>query len=121
MPHAHTITQPDPAGKVFVSEVCVNKDRGYRFGGAEPYDTGRTFAQLASVFRDLQREYGRCVSRVYLDNPEDEARPHVVGWVFEKRMRYEDAPAQSYTREVWVSVHVKPQVVTTTEHLAELA
>ena len=121
MPRQYNLERPKPADEVFVSEVFINKTRGHRFGHSEPYNTGRTFAQLGSVFRDLQREYGGCTSKVYLDNPEDQARPHVVGWVFEKRMQYEDDPRQTYMREVWVEVHLRPSIKTTTAFLAQLA
>jgi hypothetical protein len=104
-----------------VSEVFINKTRGHRFGHSEPYDTGRTFAKLGDVFRDLQRAYGGGTSKVYLDNPKDQARPHVIGWVFEKRMPYEDDPLRTYIREVWVKVHHRPSVETTTTFLAQLA
>jgi len=81
-----------------IQEIYVNGSEGYIFGESdwyEPYtdDRGR-------LFRDLQREYGRCVSKMYVD--EIDGQPSVIGWVFSKRMAYEDNPHRSYIREVWV-------------------
>jgi len=81
----------------------VNETRGHCLGETgwyEPFteDKGR-------LFRDLQREYGRCTSRIYVDTAAG-AKP--VGWCFKKRMDYEDAHLirdrsdRSYVRAVWV-------------------
>ena len=88
-----------------VNETYVNATKGYQFGDSgwyTPYteDKGR-------LFRNYQREYGRCVSKVYVDLPGGKVQP--VGWVFEKRMEYEDArrswskEQREYVREVWVT------------------
>lgn len=53
------------------------------------------------LFRDLQREYGRCVSKMYREykNGADRA----VGWVFQGRDKYQDSN-KTYLRETWVEV-----------------
>jgi len=48
---------------LLTQETYVNATKGYRFGESDPYepwteDTGKLFAAL-------QKEYGRCVSRIY--------------------------------------------------------
>ena len=43
-----------------------------------------------------------------------------IGWVFERRERYEDDPTRSYLHERWVTVHTAPDSVTRTEHFADL-
>ena len=101
---------------LMVSEEYVNTTKGYRFGEAEPYeaytdDTGR-------LFRDMRREYGRCISSVYVDR---NGKTERVGWVFSKRMKYEDARGNDrerdyYTREVWVTLHEAPDTVTRERH-----
>lgn len=50
------------------------------------------------LYRRLQREYGRCESKIYVDTARG-ARE--CGWVFVKRVPYDDAPG-TYLREVWV-------------------
>lgn len=100
---------------LLIREVFVNETRGCRFGAEEwyePYtdDRGR-------LFRTMQREYGRCVStKMYIDTKTQEIKP--VGWVFQKRMRYEDArrdpdtgrykDSDYYVREVWVELRDTP-------------
>lgn len=92
-------------------ETYVNETKGCQFGESdwqEAYtdDRGR-------LFRSLQKEYGRCTSRMYRDV--EGAPPVTIGWVFSKRMEYEDArPSWSddrrfYIREVWVEVRERPE------------
>jgi hypothetical protein len=87
-----------------IRETFVNETKGYQFGNSawyEPYTDNR-----GRLFRSLQREYGRCVSKVRNEAQGDKA----VGWVFQKRMEYEDARQswrkedRTYVREVWVEV-----------------
>jgi hypothetical protein len=91
---------------MLISETFINATKGYQFGNSEPYepftdDTGR-------LFRSLQREYGRCQSRVYIDTKNG---TKAIGWVFSKVMTYEDARAdwskdqREYVREVWVNLY----------------
>lgn len=89
-----------------VGEIHINETRGYRLDDENwyaPYteDVGR-------LFRDFQKEYGRCVSKVYQDTPDGE--PDAIGWVFEKTRMYEDARSKEdkYVHQVWVTLrHVK--------------
>lgn len=92
--------------KLMTKETYVNATKGYIFG-----NTDRPIEQYAEsvgeLFRDLQQEFGRCVGKMYRDQPDGGAIQ--VGWVFEKRMTYEDSRRpysenDFYTREVWVEV-----------------
>ncbi len=88
---------------MLVTETFVNRTKGYQFGESDPYEPYTD--NVGRLFRDFQREYGRCEGRVYIDTP---AGVQSIGWIFAKRMRYEDAqrgdPDAYYTREVWVSL-----------------
>lgn len=116
-----------------IHETYVNETKGYRFGESdwyEPFTDNRV-----RLFRDMQREYGGCIGKVYRDvathvaqvpNCPMVARPDRVtweviacGWVFAKRMAYEDARGNPYTgrldperdfyrREVWVELRETP-------------
>lgn len=93
-----------------VSETFVNRTEGYSNGDSgqyEPYtdDIGR-------LFRDYQREYGRCTSKVYIDTP---TGPKAIGWVFEKRVKYDDCN-EYFMQEVWVTLYNKPDTVTRKRH-----
>lgn len=73
-------------GDLWVRESFVNASEGYRFGDGDWYECYQD--STAKLFRDCQREYGRCVSKMYRDT---DAAPVVVGWVFQGWQRYEDA------------------------------
>lgn len=88
-----------------IQEIFVNLDKGYRFGESDWYEPYTD--DLGQLYRSLRCEYGRCIGKVYVDLREGGAQP--VGWVFRKRMEYEDAhrisdpEKRTYLRETWVS------------------
>lgn len=107
--------------KVLISEVFIDKSQGCRVGETEPYEP-RFFNNIGLLFRSLQREYGRCVSKVRVDKPNGGAK--VVGWVFERYMGYQDVRptdlVKFYIQEVWVTLHDAPDTVVRTTHYHEL-
>lgn len=90
------------AGNIWIGETFINQDEGYRFGDTDPYETWTD--DKGRLFRELQKEYGKCMSKVYIDTDKG---AKAIGWVFQKRMQYEDAK-KYYTREVWVTLHSGP-------------
>lgn len=56
------------------------------------------------LFRFGLREYGRCVSKVYIEGRGGLAPGPSYGWVFQRRRPYEDDPKRAYLHEVWVTV-----------------
>ena len=93
---------------MLVSEEYVNVTEGYRFGNAEPYEPHTE--DVGYLFRAYRRDYGRCVSSIYVDQRIDnsdgsfEIKTVRVGWVFRGKVEYEDTH-ESYIREVWVTLH----------------
>jgi hypothetical protein len=85
---------------MLIQETYIDADRGLRFGESDEYEPFTD--NPGELFRALQKEYGRCVSRVYVDPP-DGGQPIAVGWVFQGRQKYEDTPTKTYIREVWVT------------------
>ncbi len=91
-----------------IQETFVERkddEHSYIIGESEWYEPFTS--DRGRLFRSLQKEYGRCVSKQYCDDKA--GRTHTTGWVFERREQYEDTgrygrPAQYYTREVWVSI-----------------
>ena len=73
------------------------------------------------IFRWSQREYGRCVGKVYVDNPESDLQGDAggtaiqCGWVFVKRQKYEDCN-ETFLMETWVTLLDKDETVRTVEH-----
>jgi hypothetical protein len=86
-----------------VKETFVNETKGYQFGDVpwyEPYTDN-----IGKLFRTMQKEYGRCNSKMYIDTKSGGTKQ--VGWVFTKKMEYDDYRGRGdryYIREVWVEV-----------------
>lgn len=81
-----------------IRETWVNETKGNIIGDSdwyEPFTEDRK-----RLFQAMQREYGRCISRMYRDTSHG-AQP--IGWVFQQRIAYEDS-AERYVRETWVEV-----------------
>ncbi len=77
--------------------TLVNEDRGHIF---EQFSETRD--DDADLFRWLQRIYGRCKSKVYIDTITP-GPPREVGWCFQKRVEYDDCP-KTFLQEAWVTV-----------------
>lgn len=54
-------------------------------GESDPYETD--YETPGELYRLGVREHGRCAGKVYIDRKDG---PVAVGWIFEKRDRYED-------------------------------
>jgi hypothetical protein len=93
---------------LFVQEDFVNVTKGYRLGESDVYETD--CETRGELYRAMQREYGRCTGRVYVDDSTGE-NPKVIGWVFQKRKRYDDSN-ETFLLETWVTVHAKPATKT---------
>lgn len=80
---------------VLMFESLTNETEGHRF-----YDLVTQFpAGGQPTFRELQREWGRCKSKVYCDTP---TGADEIGWYFESRQKYEDAD-DTYLRGAWIT------------------
>lgn len=76
-----------------------NKDASHIiFDGAwyKPYTK-----HIGQLFKSLQKEFGRCISKVYVDDADGYTRHK--GWCFQKRGQYTDSK-EWYLHEVWVMV-----------------
>ena len=80
-----------------IQETWVNKTEGYSYGKSDWYEPFTD--DLGELFKSLQREYGRCISKVYNDNIDGTSYP--IGWVFEKRANYDDTN-ETYLQNTWV-------------------
>lgn len=93
---------------LWIQETFLNETRNVIFGEGPWIETG--WERTGDLFRALSSEYGRCVSKMYVGDGLQ------VGWVFEKRMQYED-DTEWYLRHVWVQVSLNPPETTTTVEL----
>ncbi len=118
---------------MLVQETYIDPEHGYSLGETDPYPPYTD--DIGKLFRNYQREYGACTSRVYIDGT-DPARPTPVGWVFTKRTDYDDmvhgrssdCPTtgyhrehHTYIREVWVTLFDAPDDVTRIHHYHAIA
>lgn len=101
-------------GTLLVRETYLNATEGYIFGYDEEPQEAWTNS-VGELFLAGQREFGRCISKMYRDGDDG---PKQVGWVFSKRMAYEDDRDSFYEREVWVEVFTtwEKTVVINAEH-----
>lgn len=86
-------------------ETFTNATAGYSFGTNEiplshTYDLADDFT-MGKLYRYGRDEYGRPVSKAYIDTAGGDV--FHIGYVFEKRDRYEDT-GESYLRQVWVTI-----------------
>jgi len=90
---------------MLVQESCVNATEGYRRSDSEVYDAWCDTP--GELFRECQKDHGRCTGKVYIDLADDEVQQ--IGWVFQKRRQYTDCN-ETYLAETWVTVHTtKPE------------
>lgn len=87
---------------LLISESFVDLDKEMRYGDTPVYEAYTE--NRGELFRSCQKEWGRCVSKVYVDKTD--GKVEAVGWVFHKRVEYDDARnGETYLREVWVHIH----------------
>jgi|SRR5215469_2190350 len=83
--------------------VHVEGEKATSLGKGEPYET--RFEHRGELYRACRRDFGRCVSRVYVDGPTGNPRP--VGWVFRKKTA-DSAPG---LQETWVTVFSRNPII----------
>jgi hypothetical protein len=85
---------------LYAREEWVNATEGHGLGESGVFETFTN--KRGELFKALQIEYGRCVSKVFVDN--EDGKTVAVGWVFQARRKYEDT-REPYLLETWVTVH----------------
>jgi hypothetical protein len=100
---------------LYAQETWINRTENYRSGDSDVYETG--FADPGDLYREFQKEYGRCTGKVHVDAPDGKILD--VGWVFQKRKKYTDVN-ETYLLETWVTLHTAPPKRSVTYNYAEL-
>lgn len=96
---------------LYVRANYTNETDGHHIG-EDPWCESFT-DDRKRLFRFCQKEYGRCVSSVYVDAHDG---PRKVGWYFERREEYQDSrprynewgvkqEPETYIRGVWITPH----------------
>lgn len=97
-----------------VEIAVVNKTGDYLiFEDIQEWDNGLCETP-SEVYRAALKEYGRCVSKIYIDS-KDKKSKH-VGWIFEKKCFYEDTQ-EPYIQETWITPLLSYEV----KHIKEYA
>ena len=87
----------------------INRTENYRLYDDYVIDVDDLYLgddpSIGEIYREMQREYGRCVSKMYKDLANNEqGHAYVqIGWVFEKRVKYDDSK-ETFLQETWVSL-----------------
>jgi hypothetical protein len=84
---------------IVMREQWVNQSEGHLLGDSDWYEAYTD--DEGELFRSLQKEYGRCTGKCYIDLPRQEAR--AIGWVFLKKVKYDDVD-EYFLRETWVEM-----------------
>jgi len=91
-------------------EYVEERDDGRRYnnGNSGVYETCYSHSEKRKLFDSLQREYGPCRGKIYVDREDSEI---AVGYVFEKRVKVSNR--ECVTMETWVTLHsAKPETKT---------
>ena len=96
---------------MLIQETRIDRTRNISYGSTDWYEPFTK--DKGTLFKTLQKEYGRCTNRVYIDRhlpaPDDGTTGAYttttipVGWVFCKNARYEDTK-EVYLCETWVTL-----------------
>ena len=96
-----------------LEEYVQELNDGRRYGNGDSGMFKPFTKDRGKLFRAMQREHGRCVGHVYVDGDNGDALK--VGWVFQKRVKFDDCN-ETYLQETWVTLHESKPTVKTTHH-----
>lgn len=90
---------------LWITEKYVDATKKQGCGVVDWYETRYEDDELQALMRSLCKALGR-IRSMWRDRPGGGRQQ--VGWVFEKRVPYDDArgPKDTYLREVWVEVSI---------------
>lgn len=88
---------------LWITKKYVDRDKGHLYSVVDWYETKFDDNQRRALFKSLSKEFGRARA-MWVDKPGGGGRVQ-AGWVFEKRVRYEDCK-DTYLRETWVEVSI---------------
>ena len=94
---------------LWIKENYVNMTKGIRYSEVDWHETKFADNELRPMLKSMTKEFGR-VRSMWRDKPGGGREQ--AGWVFQKRVEYDDArpgaPAKErlYLREVWVEVSI---------------
>lgn len=88
-----------------IKETWINATERYIIGNSDLPVDDSTIKTLSDLYRYGVKNYGRCVSKMYID-----PNARHIGYVFEGIAHYEDTK-EPYKRETWLSIeHYKETI-----------
>jgi hypothetical protein len=96
--------------KIYLQETYINATKGYRIDETQVFES--RFDSKAETFVAYRKQYGKPVSKVYIDTT-DKNKLKSIGWVFQKKEKYTDCN-DTYLQETWITLHSKPPTHNTT-------
>ena len=88
---------------LWIKEEWIDRTRRAYSGSTEPYETST--GDIGTLFKSLQKRYGRCVSKMYFSKTIDgQLKTIQSGWVFQRKQKYQDCD-KYYISETWITVY----------------
>jgi hypothetical protein len=87
---------------LWTKETYVDATKEQTYSIVDWYETRYEDGELQALMRSSCKVFGR-IRSMWRDKPG--GGRHQVGWVFEKRVAYEDCK-ETYLREVWIEVSI---------------
>jgi hypothetical protein len=84
---------------IYIQETWIDQKNKSIIGETDIYETFTD--NKGDLFRSLQNEYGRCVSKIFIDDLDGKTKQ--VGWVFEKKQKYDDVN-EFFILETWIVI-----------------
>lgn len=89
--------------ETYISKENIYDEKGAIFGQSDPYEPFTD--DIGRLFRELQQEFGRCQSRMWVEFKDKSKKERPAGWVFVKRKKYSDSRnGETYLQETWVTL-----------------
>jgi hypothetical protein len=84
---------------IYIQETWIDQKNKSIIGETDIYETFTD--SKGKLFKALQNEYGRCISKIFVD--ESDGKQKQVGWVFEKKQKYDDIN-EFFILETWITI-----------------
>jgi hypothetical protein len=84
---------------IYIQETWIDQKNKSIIGETDIYETFTD--SKGKLFKALQNEYGRCISKIFVDDLDGKTKQ--VGWVFEKKQKYDDVN-EFFILETWITI-----------------
>ena len=96
---------------MLIEIVYSDSDAESLIGSEEPFEPCTD--NLKDLFKSLQKEHGRCTSKMYIDLPNGKVKH--IGYCFKKKIKYDDFK-EYFNRIAWITYLEEEDTVIRTKH-----